>query len=125
MALQPTWVGIWLNFLLAGAFVAPFLLLIWKSSRKAGIVTLLSSVISAFCVQYIFNAMGYVKLLGLPHLVFWIPTVVFLTAQQSRGDMTIWPRRIIWLIMTVICISLAFDIIDVVRWVLGERVPLV
>jgi hypothetical protein len=48
-----------------------------------------------------------------------------LTAQQSRGDMTIWPRRIIWLIMTVICISLAFDIVDVVRWVLGERVPLV
>ncbi|HCI08016.1 hypothetical protein N9530_01875 [Ascidiaceihabitans sp.] len=125
MALQPAWVGIWLNFLLAGAFVAPLLLLIWKSSRKAGIVTLLSSVIAAFCVQYMFNVMGYVKLLGLPHLVFWIPTVVFLIAQQSRGDMTIWPRRIIWLIMTVICISLAFDIVDVVRWVLGERAPLV
>ena len=125
MALQPTWVGIWLNFLLAGAFVAPLLLLIWKSSRKAGIVTLLSSVIAAFGVQYMFNAMGYVKLLGLPHLVLWVPTVVFLTAQQSRGDMTIWPRRIIWLIMTVICISLAFDIVDVVRWILGERAPLV
>jgi hypothetical protein len=69
--------------------------------------------------------MGYVNLLGLPHLVFWIPTVVFLIAQQSRGDMTIWPRWIIWLIMTVICISLAFDIVDVVRWVLGERAPLV
>ena len=55
MALQPAWVGIWLNFLLAGAFVAPFLLLIWKSSRKAGTVTLLSSVIAAFCVQYMFN----------------------------------------------------------------------
>ena len=91
MALQPAWVGIWLNFLLAGAFVAPLLLLIWKFSCKAGIVTLLSSVIAAFCVQYMFDAMGYVNLLGLPHLVFWIPTVVFLIAQQSRGDMTIWP----------------------------------
>jgi predicted ABC-type sugar transport system permease subunit len=70
MALQPVWVGIWLNILLVGAFVAPLLLLLWKSSRKAGNVILLSSVIAVFCVQYMFDVIGDVELLGLPHLVF-------------------------------------------------------
>lgn len=125
MALQPQWVVIWVYVLVAGAFVAPVVLLIWKASRKAGIITLIASLLAGFGVQMMFDAMGYVKLLGLPHLILWVPIVVFLMAQQARGDMPNWPRRIIWFIIAIICISLAFDFIDVVRWVLGERAPLV
>lgn len=125
MALQPAWVGLWTNVLMLGAFVAPLLLLIWKPSRKAGIVTLIASLLGGVAMQFMFGAMGYVKLLGLPHLIFWGPVVVFLIAQQARGDMPVWPRRIIWGIMAVICISLVFDFVDVARWVLGERAPLV
>jgi hypothetical protein len=125
MALQPQWVVIWVYVLVAGAFVAPVVLLIWKASRKAGIITLIASLLAGFGVQMMFYAMGYVKLLGLPHLILWVPIVVFLMAQQARGDMPNWPRRIIWFIIAIICISLAFDFIDVVRWVLGERAPLV
>ena len=125
MALQPAWVGLWTNVLFFGAFVAPLLLLIWKPSRKAGIVTLIASLLGGVAMQFMFGAMGYVKLLGLPHLIFWGPVVVFLIAQQARGDMPVWPRRIIWGILAVICISLVFDFVDVARWVLGERAPLV
>lgn len=125
MALQPAWVGVWTSVLMLGAFAAPLTLLIWKSSRKAGIVTFVASILGAVAMQMMFDAMGYVKLLGLPHLVVWVPAVVFLIAQQARGDMPIWPRRIIWFITAVICISLAFDFVDVARWVLGERAPLV
>ena len=123
MALQPEWVMMWVYVLVAGAFVAPVVLLIWKASRKAGIITLVASLLAGFGVQMIFDAMGYVKLLGLPHLILWVPIVVFLMAQQARGDMTNWPRRIIWFIIAIICISLVFDFIDVVRWILGERAP--
>ena len=125
MALQPQWVVIWVYVLVAGAFVAPVVLLIWKASRKAGIITLIASLLAGFGVQMMFDAMGYVKLLGLPHLILWVPIVVFLMAQQARGDMTNWPRRIIWFIIAIICISLVFDFIDVARWILGERAPLV
>jgi FtsH-binding integral membrane protein len=125
MALQPEWVAIWVYILVAGAFVAPLVLLIWKASRKAGIITFIASILAAFGIQMMFDAMGYVKLLGLPHLILWVPIVVFLVVQQARGDMPNWPRRIIWFITTIICISLVFDFIDVVRWVLGERAPLV
>lgn len=125
IATQPAWVGMWLMVLVAGAFVAPLVLLIWKSSRKAGIITFVASVIAGFGVQMMYDSMGYVKLLGLPHLIIWVPVVVFLMAQQTRGDMPNWPRRIIWFVIAVLCVSLVFDFVDTVRWVLGERAPLV
>jgi hypothetical protein len=125
MAMQPAWLGIWLNVLLLGAFVLPLVLLIWKASRKAGIISFVASMVASFAIQMMFNAMGYVKLLGLPHVVLWVPVVVFLLGQQRRSDMPVWPRRIIWLIIATLCISLAFDIVDVARYVLGERASLV
>ena len=68
-----------------------------------------------------FNQLGYVKLLGLPHLLFWGPLLVYLWRQVKRPDMPVWPRRIIYVVMTVIAISLAFDTVDVLRYLLGER----
>ncbi len=124
MALQPVWVVIWMNILLVGAFVAPLVLLIWRQSRKAGAITFVVSVFAGFCIQMMYNSLGYVKLLGLPHLL-WIPVVMYLAGQARRADMPAWPRRIIWFCMAVICVSLAFDIVDVIRYVLGERAPTV
>lgn len=124
IAAGPPWVGIWINILVFGAFVAPLVLLIWKPSRKAGIVTFVASVLAGFGVNYMFEIMGYVRLLGLPHLIIWVPTVVFLIMQQASGDMPTWPRRVIWFIVAILCISLAFDFIDAVRWIMGERAPI-
>lgn len=125
IATQPAWVGLWLNVLLLGAFVAPLSLLIWKTSRKAGFITFISSAAGAFAVEMMFAAMGYVKLLGLPHVILWTPVVIFLLAQQKRGDMPVWPRQIMRAIIAIICVSLAFDYADVIRYFLGERAPLV
>lgn len=121
MALQPTWVLIWMNILLVGAFILPIALLIWKQSRVAGLLTLLASAIAGMLINVLFNNLGYVKLLGLPHLVLWTPLIVFLYAQTKRTDMPVWPRRIMWVVMTIIAISLAFDFVDVARYVFGER----
>jgi len=54
-ALQPAWVGIWLNILLFGAFILPVALLFWKESRITGFVTLVSSALSAAGVIWIFS----------------------------------------------------------------------
>lgn len=124
IATQPAWVQMWLNVLLLGAFAAPLVLLIWKASRKAGLVTLLSSLIGGASIQYLYGVMGYVKLIGIGHIL-WLPVVVFLIAQQARGDMPKVPRWIIWFIIAVISVSLIFDFIDVIRWIMGERAPLV
>lgn len=123
MALQPLWLMVWMNILLFGAFILPIALLIWKASRLAGVLTLAASVIAAVLINVLFNNLGYVKLLGLPHLVFWTPLVMFLYFQMKRPDMPVWPRRIMWVVAGIITISLAFDFVDVARYILGERTP--
>ncbi len=121
MALQPTWVQIWLNVLLLGAFILPLSFLIWRASRIAGVLTLAASLLSAVSINWMYGQMGYVKLLGLPHIVFWTPLAIYLWRQIRRPDMPVWPRRLMSVTLVVITISLAFDYVDVARWLLGER----
>jgi len=121
VALQPAWVGLWLNILLFGAFILPVALLFWRASRMAGVWSLIAAVLSGVSVTWMFNQLGYVKLLGLPHLVFWAPLLVYLWSQSKRADMPNWPRRIMFVVMSVLAISLAFDAVDVARYILGER----
>ena len=123
MALQPTWVQLWLNILFLGAFVLPLALVIWRETRVAGIVTVLASVAAAVSINAMYAQMGYVKLLGLPHLIFWGPVVVDLWRVQGKDHVRTWPRRSIWVIVTLICLSLVLDVVDVARWLLGERSP--
>jgi hypothetical protein len=35
-----------------------------------------------------------------------------------------WPRRIIAVVLATIAVSLAFDYVDALRYLLGERTPL-
>ncbi|OAN78102.1 hypothetical protein A8B82_10095 [Sulfitobacter sp. EhC04] len=125
LAQQPTWVFLWVNWLFIGAFVLPAVLLIWRASRLTGAVTLSASVLAGLAINWMYGQMGYVKLLGLPHVLFWTPVAIFLVAQARRPDMPVWPRRIIWVVLVTILISLAFDYVDVLRYILGERTPTV
>ncbi len=123
VALQPAWVGYWLNWLLFGAFILPVSLVFWKQSRLAGIATVVCSVLAAAGVMWIFSELGYVKLMGLAHIVFWVPLVVYLVSQTKRNDMPRWPKRILWVVIVTLIVSLAFDFADVARYFLGEREP--
>ncbi|MEM8649297.1 MAG: hypothetical protein AAGF54_02090 [Pseudomonadota bacterium] len=123
VALQPAWVQYWLNWLFFGAFLLPVALLIWKPSRIPAIVTLLSSLASGAGVIWLFSQMGYVRLLGLGHIIFWTPVSFYLYGQMKREDMPSWPKRIMAVVLITILISLAFDYVDVARYILGEREP--
>jgi hypothetical protein len=96
-------------------------LLIWKQARLAALITVAASVIAGLGVSWIFDRLGYVKLLGLPHIILWTPLVLYLFGQIKRGDMPTWPRRIMMVVLAVSVVSLVFDYVDVVRYVLGER----
>jgi hypothetical protein len=98
-------------------------LLIWKETRITALITLAASGLAAVGVFQMFERMGYVKLLGLPHIIFWTPLAFYLYRQIRRGDMPLWPKRIMIVVLATIAISLAFDFTDVARWLLGERTP--
>lgn len=121
----PSWLQIWLPILLAGGFVAPLVLLIWRQSRVIGAIGFVASMGAAIGVDYMYKQMGYVKLLGLPHIILWTPLVIFMVLQLRRDDLPVWPRRIITFIIVILGISLVFDFVDVARYFLGNTLPLV
>ncbi len=124
LALQPAWVGYWLKVLFVCAYLLPFALLIWKQSRKAGIFAVIASFAAGFATAKLYDVVGYVKLLGLPHIVFWTPLSIYLIMQLRKPDMAKAPRYIMMAIVGAILISLAFDYTDLIRYLAGDRTPL-
>ena len=125
MAAQPMWVQIWLMWMAIGAFILPLLLFIWRETRLTAAIIFLTHTLNGFAVMYLFNWLGYVKLLGFPHLIFWGPLVWYLVRLLGREALPIWASRILWILIGTIAISLAFDLADTIRYVLGERTPTV
>ena len=99
IAQQPMWIGLWLNWLFFSAFVLPLALLIWRQSRLFSVLTIRAGILGGASVYWLYDQFGYVKLLGLLHVVFWTPLIRIL-------------------------VSLTFDYEDVIRYVLVNRTPL-
>ena len=124
IAAQPSWISWWLNIMLVGIFIVPLALLIWRSTRILAIALLIAGVLSAVAVGYIYNNFGYIKLLGVPHIILYTPLVLFMFRSIKSDDVPVWPRRLMMVALATILISLAFDYTDAIRYILGERTPL-
>lgn len=125
IATQPAWLTWWLNWMMVGAFILPVALFIWRETRIAAIATILTGVASAFGVSMLYDMLGYVKILGLPHIFFWTPLALYLLVVLRRDDVPKYARWIVMVVLATIVVSLAFDYTDAVRYILGERAPLV
>jgi hypothetical protein len=121
---QPAWLSIWLNVMMLGAFVAPLALLIWRESRVIGALAIVAGVLSAIGVSTLYDMGGYTKLLGLPHILLYTPLAYVIWRKIKSGDLRAWPKRIAWVVLITILVSLAFDYTDFVRYLLGNRTPL-
>lgn len=125
LAQLPGWISLWLNWMFLAVFVVPVALFIWRSTRIPAAALLAANIGSALGVTWLYGQMGYVKLLGLPHVVFWTPVAFYLWSVQGRAEVPAIARWIIRVALATIVVSLVFDYIDVARYVLGERAPLV
>lgn len=121
----PSWLRVWLPLLMLGGFIAPIALIFWRQTRVIGIISIVASLIAAVTIDYMYKQMGYVKLLGLPHIILWTPLIVYLIIQTRRHDFAVWPKRILTFMITIIGISLVFDYVDAIRYFMGNTLPLV
>ncbi|MEO9168588.1 MAG: hypothetical protein ABI230_09310 [Aestuariivirga sp.] len=121
VAHQPLWVRLWLDWLLFAVIALPFALLIWKQSRIIVLAAIIADIPAGLGTAWIYQHMGYVKLLGLAHIFSWTPLAVYLYMQLKRSDLPQWPRWIVTVVLVTLVISLAFDYTDALRYILGER----
>lgn len=118
---SPAWVIVWVNFMVAILAVAiPFSF----SYREARWI-LLGSVLGMIGTIVAYSLFGFTRLLGLGHIIFWTPTLIYIITVRGwkTYHKTLFSR---WLVVAaiVIGISLAFDVIDLLRWILGDRGPI-
>lgn len=118
IAAQPQWIQIWLN-VLVGVLVlsVPF-----SFVRVEAGWTLLGLLLGVAGVVFLYSHFGYSRILGLGHIIAWTPLVIYLLARRPHWRVAeTWSGKWIVAAVAVLLVSLAFDYVDVIRWILGER----
>ncbi|MCA8901540.1 MAG: hypothetical protein KDA53_09835 [Hyphomonas sp.] len=119
VAAQPQWVQVWMNVMVAVLALGG---LAFSFVRVEARWVLASFVAGAAGLFFIYSQMGYVRLLGLGHVLFWTPALVYLLRRRDTWRVReTWSGKWIAIAAAVMTISLAFDYADVIRWGLGER----
>ena len=109
---------VWVMLLVAANFLAP---LFYIQTLEAQLT--IAAVLIGFIIQsYIHSKLGFVRLLGLGHIL-WIPLVIWLGFRLT--DIGLENPFGIWLASLVLinAVSLVIDVIDVIRFFSGERSP--
>jgi hypothetical protein len=118
---QPLWLQIWVFWMAGINLLAIPVLLIGRKTRADALVIAILNVGSALTAGYIFETLGWVRLLGLGHLIFWTPLAVFLWHRLKRRRIPAPYRAIMIALLATLLISLPIDLIDLVRYLMGER----
>ena len=71
-------------------------------------------------MEYLYQQYGYVRLLGLAHIVFWTPVYAWIFTH--RKDYAAYPyfSKFVPFYLVMAGISLTIDVIDLLRYALGE-----
>lgn len=120
-----TWVKVWL-FYLNAVFLAALALVDRPLGRWALVAYLASG---PLLLAMMVRQRGLTRLLGLAHLLPWIPLTVYLSGRLAcdwfgprlRFAADPWAAGYAALLLASVTICLAFDAADVVRWLRGER----
>ena len=124
IATQPPLLRLWVLWLTIALVVAPLILLAYRQSRRDGAVTLAASLGTVVFMQWLYSEVGFVRLLGLPHVLIWTPLAIYLGLRLRARSLTGVPRIAAGLFLATILVSLVFDYIDVARWLAGDRAPM-
>lgn len=125
MATEPGWLRAWIAVLVAANLGAvPFVV-----GREGGrfrirpeaVAILLSFVAAGIAMGRLYEAVGYVRLLGLAHLVFWGPVYAWiLLVRRQRHPLRSVFGAYLHFYLAIAGISLAIDAIDVGRHLAGD-----
>jgi len=100
--------------------------LVWgRETRKLGAYLLLSVIAAVGLIVWMHSHMGMVRLLGIAHVILWSPLVYWLYLRLRDTSPPRFYKIVMKVLFATLVVTLAFDYLDVIRWVLGERAPYV
>lgn len=124
MATEPMWLQAWIYTLVVTNLIAIFFV-VGRADGKWLVrfepVAILASFIAAgVFMGWLYQQVGYVRLLGLAHLIFWTPAFVWIFLRRKTiGTASIFGKYIV-LYLVIAGISLTIDAVDVIRYLFGD-----
>ena len=114
---QTVWLY-WMSFAIA---ITPLVLVFSKATRLDALIVFLTNLAMFVGMAWIYDQMGYVRMMGIVHVILWTPLLIYLFLRAKNGEMPLLCRLVMWMFVATLAVSLAFDYTDVVRYLLGER----
>ena len=115
------WMTAWLYWMSFAIIVTPLVLVFSKATRLDAVIVLLTNIAMLVGMGWIYEQIGYVRLMGIVHVILWTPLFIYLFLRAKNGEMPLLCRLIIWMFVVTLAVSLVFDYTDAVRYLLGER----
>ena len=115
---QPLWLQIWVGWMVAVNVIGGFLFL-GRAEAKWILLAMLGNVI---LMNMLFGQFGYQRILGLAHVIFWTPLLVYLWRRRAHWDFSALSGKWLAALFTTNLISLIIDYADVARYLLGEQI---
>lgn len=111
---EPLWLQAWVYWMMLLNTAAIFFL-----RHKQAKLVLAAWIGNVITMSVLFEVVGYVRLLGLSHVIWWTPLVIYLfrgRASFPAGMAATW----LWVLMLTNTASLVVDYIDVARYLMGD-----
>lgn len=112
----PTWVKIWMMFLLMPANMASLFFLDQPMGTWIAILALGGMLPNLPVLAY---ERGFSKLLAIPHLISW--TLLVGLILLARPEVSGIYKGYVWGVLVIDTISLFFDYSDAFKWITGQR----
>ena len=90
--------------------------------RTEAWVVLVTGLLAATIMTVLHTKMGYVRLVGIGHFV-WVPMLIWLVFRLDNIPEGTLFRGWLLTLIAMDTVSLLFDIVDLVRYVRGDRTP--
>jgi hypothetical protein len=124
LATEPSWLQLWVLVLVVTNLAGIFFVIGkaengWKV-RAEPIGILISFFVAAVIMNWMYGEFGYVRLLGLAHLIAWLPVYAWIVTRRGGiGSQSVFGKYI-HLYLVVAGVSLIVDLIDVIRYLIGD-----
>jgi hypothetical protein len=124
MATEPIWLRAWIMVLVVVNFAAVVFIVKREDGRfgvrPEPIAIVVSFVAAAVFMGWLYEQVGYVRLLGLAHLLFWGPVWGWLLMRRREIGVQSLFGKYVLVYLAVAGLSLLVDAIDVVRYLVGD-----
>lgn len=119
LSMPKPWVA-WLALLMTANMVMPIFYIEMLEAQ----VVLATMMASAALMMFLFAQKGFVRLLGLGH-VLWIPLIFWLSARVDFASASTGLDQWLLAVIALNSLSLIIDAVDVIRYAKGDREPTV